>query len=98
MGRSRNVGIDLHVVGYIPPDEKWYKMKVAYNACEAAGVIVPDDIAGFFGGEDPNTMNGAMVDIARAVRRSGDDDDTIIDVDVAELPNNVRIVRFSVSY
>lgn len=48
------MGMSTHVVGFIPPDEKWQKMKAVWDACRAAGVEVPEDVCDFFEGGEPD--------------------------------------------
>ena len=48
------MSMSTHVMGFIPPDEKFKKMLEAYHACEAAGVAIPSDVEKFFNDEMPD--------------------------------------------
>lgn len=56
------MGMDarLTVVGIKPPGDKWAKYKQAWEACEAAGVDVPDDVMDFFGEVGPQAEGVAV--------------------------------------
>jgi len=54
--------MSTHVVGFRPPDEKWKKMKAVWDACEAAGAKIPDEVSDFFDGEEPDAR-GVEVDL-----------------------------------
>ena len=96
------MGMSTHVVGFVPPDDKWKKMKNAWDACLVAGVPPPSELNEFFGDEDPDDSG---VEIGKpeliklgAVREWSDDCRSGFEVIIDKLPENVKIVRFWNSY
>ena len=99
------MGMSTHVVAIRPPDDKWLKMKEAYESCRTAGVEPPKKVLDFFEGEEPDP---AGVEVGSAGLR----DDRMprwvsqlkvecmdgFEVDVTKLPKDVTIVRFYNSY
>lgn len=89
-----------------PPNEKWKKMKAAYDACKAAGASIPDDVDDFFNGEPPDDRGGVVVmhvskydkmlpDWVTKVDREMQDG---FEIDISKLPRDVTVVRFTNSY
>lgn len=91
------MGMSTHVVGIKPSDAKWKRMKEAYDACEAAGVVPPAAVLDFFGVEEPDEK-GVVVELEETdcVQEYHDDRGTSagFEVDVTKLPDDVKIVRF----
>lgn len=83
-----------YVRGVRPPDERWRQMKVVYDACVAAGVDIPDTVAAFFDGDRPDP-DGVVIDIPQ--REWRDQWRCGIEVDVADLPADVKTIRFIIS-
>jgi len=44
----------MGLVGFKPADEKWQKMKAAWDACVAGDIDIPNDVLEFFGHEEPD--------------------------------------------
>lgn len=55
--------MSTHVLGIAEPDEKWGKMKAAYDACLAADVPVPPEIEDYFDGEPEEGEDEAERDV-----------------------------------
>lgn len=91
------MGMSTHVVGFRPPDERYARMKAVYDACEAASVAAPDEVADFFVGEPPDYA-GIEVEIRDATTEWEGESDAGIDVDLRKLPADVHIVRFVTSW
>lgn len=100
------MSMGTHVVGFKPPDEKWRRMKAAWDACSLAGVEVPKEVDEFFGG-DPPDERGVEVRLQYlpksaespdglhpALRRWSDSFRDGYEVDVTKLPKDVTILRF----
>ncbi len=85
----------MHVCGFVPPDAIWKKMKVAYEACIAAGVSVPQQVEKFFGGVPPNDL-GLEITIPHYAYREGMNEG--YQVEIAKLPPEVKCIRFWMSY
>ena len=95
------MGMNTHVVGFKPADEKWKKMKTAWDACERAGVEIPDEVLSFFNHVKPDERGVEVeiekLDCVKAYRREGGGANGF-EVDVKKLPPDVTIVRFYNSY
>jgi len=95
------MGMSSHVVGFVPVDEQYEKMKKVYDTCVEAGVDVPSEVEKFFGYSPPEN-EGMSVDIDKFVKETSNFDGCDhISVDVEtmlrEFPN-VKIIRFSNCY
>jgi hypothetical protein len=86
-----------YVLGFRPPDEKWKRMKEAREACEAAGIDIPEDIDDFFGGEKPDEK-GVEVQLDNGHPCCKDWDDGYMrsgfEVEISKLPKDIKILRF----
>lgn len=84
-----------HVIGFMPPDDRWRRMKAVWDACAAANIDPPAEVDEFFGGEAPDDT-GREVEIPH--RRWQADMSEGVEVDVAALPDGVTVIRFYNSY
>lgn len=89
------MSVSMQVVGFIPADEHWKKMKSAWDACKAIGVEPPLPVSVFFDYQDPGDAPGKEVPIMgkgakkwRDVYRDG------YEIDITALPEGVRFLRF----
>lgn len=98
------MSMSMHVEGVRPGDEKWRQMKAVYDACEAAGVDIPDEVSKFFDYGSPDekgvvlelgTRYGARHECC-ALWDEGSREGFAIDV--SKLPEDVKIVRFFCSW
>jgi len=92
------MSMSTHVVGIIPPDEDWRKMKAVYDSCIAADVEVPDNVMDFFDGDEPDDA-GAVIYLstkqyATVCREWSDEGSEGYELDVADIPENVKTLRF----
>lgn len=87
------MSMSTHVVGFRPPDEKWRKMKAAYDACQLAGISIPDEVDEYFNGETPDEA-GVEVEIDSILEEWGDDSRQGYQIDITKLPKDVKILRF----
>ncbi len=86
--------MSTHVVGFIPPDEKWKEMKAAYDACAKAGVSIPEEVSAFFGHAEPDE-SGREVSLEEDCAKPWQDDYRQgFEVDISKLPPHVKTVRF----
>ena len=86
--------MSTHVVGFKPADDKWKKMKAVWDACNAANIDIPRDVAKFFDEQYPGDNPGMTVKIGLAVTKWSDGDSCGYEVDVTKLPKDVTVVRF----
>ena len=87
------MGMSMHVVGVVPPDGEWEKMKAAHDACLAAGVEIPEEILSFFEWQEPDPK-GLSVKIDQHVSGYNTESCQGFDVAIKDLPKNVKVVRF----
>ncbi|MCK5603605.1 hypothetical protein KAR91_17095 [Candidatus Pacearchaeota archaeon] len=92
------MGMSTRIEGYIKADEKWNALKKIWDDCEKAGVEVPQEVLGFFGHDHPRSKPGLEVGIASAVEEINDECCQIWEVDISELPKDVKFIRFTNSY
>ena len=92
------MSVSTCVRGFIPQDEKWSTMKAVWNACVAADIQIPDEVLKFFDHEDPNTLEGRLVDISSSVTERSFNSTKCYDVEVSRLPEDVKVVRFELSW
>lgn len=94
------MSMSTHVIGFIPPDKKWLKMKSVWDACEIAGVPVPDEVSEFFGALNSPDPAGVEVEIEGkdCCEEWSDDYRTGYQIDVTKLPKHVHILRFYNSF
>ena len=104
-GGMKKMSMSTHVVAFVPPDEKWKKMKAVYDACYIAIVTVPDEVQLFFEDEKPSS-NGIRIDHVKlnahhVISTYNADNENGFDIDVEQLLKvfpNVKIVRVYNSY
>jgi len=88
------MGMSTYVVGIKPPDEKWMKMKAAWEACRVAKIPVPKEIRDFFNDEEPDEA-GVVVTLSKPVVKEWKDDMREgFEVDVTKLDPDIKIIRF----
>jgi len=85
------MSMSTHVTGFAPPDERWARMKAVWDACEAADVPVPDEVASFFGDEAPDR---AGVVVKLPLREWHRDNEAGYELDMAAIPAHVKVIRF----
>ena len=93
------MSMSSHVVGFKPPDDKWKKMKKAYDACIEAGINVPENVEEFFNYEEPDDA-GVEVELEEhaCCKEYNADMRQGFEIDVSKLPKDVKIIRFYNSY
>jgi hypothetical protein len=96
------MGMSMHVVGFVPPDEEWQKLVAAWHACDAAGIEKPRELLKRLGRDmDPDKApdpQGREASAASAVAnwkvgiREG------YEVDLRKLPPEIKVLRFYCSW
>jgi hypothetical protein len=91
------MSMSTHVVGFKPPDETWKKMKAVWDACTEAGIEAPEEVRGFFPGEEP-TDSGVEVDqedliYAGAIEKWSANWREGFEIIVEKIPPDVKIIR-----
>lgn len=85
------MGMSTHVIGFIPPDDRWREMKGAWDACEKAGIPIPKSVQSFFNDEPPDS---AGVEVEIAVREWSNDYANGYELDLGDVPAAVKTIRF----
>lgn len=86
------MSMSTRVIGFVPPDEAWQKMKAVWDACDAAGIDPPAAVVSFFDGEAPDP---AGQELELPIREwSGGEAGAGYELDVAAIPAQVRTIRF----
>ncbi len=62
------MGMNSRVEGFVPPDAQFKKMKLAFDACQEAGIEIPSEMWEFFDHEPPNGA-GVSINIDRFVTK-----------------------------
>lgn len=83
----------MHIVGFMPPDEEWRKMKAVWDACEEAGVEVPMIVGDFFEWVDPDPR-GLEVDLGDFLKRYNGEGQCGRELYVEDIPAKVNMLRF----
>lgn len=89
------MGMSMHVIGLVEPSEKFKQMYAIYEACELADVSLPDEVDKFFMGEEPDGK-GMKVDLPKTEYE--DDMKNGFEIRIADIPDNVTVLRFYNSY
>lgn len=89
------MGMSTHVMGFRAPDEEFKKMRAAWDACEAAGVSIPDEVEDYFGGTSPDP-SGVEVDIE--AHEWSNEYAQGYEINVADIPKGLTSIRFYYSW
>jgi len=93
LGGNIEMGMSTHIQGFKSPDEKWRKMKNDYDACKKAGIDIPDEIKQYFGYHTPDD-NGVEIDIKKYINEWRVDMCEGFEIDLTQLPKDIKIIRF----
>jgi hypothetical protein len=100
------MSMSSHIIGFVPPDDEWKKKKAAFDSCKAAGIDPPRELWKFFGECTPDD-NGREIDLTpfqsravppKGVTEWGDNSKQGFEIVLAELPPQVKILRFYNAY
>jgi hypothetical protein len=97
------MSMSTHIVGVIPPDDKWKKMKEIYNNCMDVGIQIPTEVEKFFDYQEPDEV-GVILDLTTRgynppiCREWGGDCQQGFEIDVADIPAHVKTLRFYNAY
>jgi hypothetical protein len=83
--------MSTHIIGFVPPDDDWQRMKAIWDSCTAAGVDVPRAVEEFFNDCPPDD---AGVEVGLPVTQWGDDASSGYELEVSAIPLNVKRIRF----
>lgn len=83
----------LDIVGFVPPDDAWRKMKAVWDACKEADIDCPPEVYEFFAGSRPDS-NGQEQPIPFSKWQNEDEMSYGYDVTVSDIPKHVTVIRF----
>lgn len=92
------MSMSTNVIGIKLPDDKWIKMKAVWDACIIADVAAPDEVFEYFNHEEPDEK-GVVVDLhnyenKQCVKKYETENQSGYEVNIEELPPDVKIIRF----
>ena len=90
------MGMSMHVIG-IPEREYFDKMIEVKTKCEELGVSVPDEVKKFFGSyyvESTSCLEHEVLFQDVPHREWGDDHSSGFEIDVKDIPDNIKTIRF----
>ena len=89
------MSMSTHVLGFKPPDDKYNEMKAIWDACEVAGVEIPDEVSAFFDDEEPDPTGVVVVIPCKVWSTPGSNGFEVL---VDEIPKDVKVLRFFQSW
>lgn len=89
------MGMSTHIIGFVPPDEKFVKMETIWKACQSGGIEIPEEVFNFFEHTDPDPR-GFSVDIP--AQEWSNDHSSGYEIDVSKIPEKVKFIRFCNSW
>jgi hypothetical protein len=88
------MGMCSYVLGIKPKDEKYMTMKQIYDNCASLNIAIPKEVLDYFGDYDPDEF-GLIVDNIKSIEWSHPHQSCSgIEVNLDDLPPDVRIIRF----
>lgn len=93
------MSMSTHIIGFVPPDNRWKELKKVYDACIFAGIEVPDEVLEFFNYEPPDDL-GIEIDLEDDKYSSEyqtDGSEGYL-VELNKLPKEIKFIRFYNSY
>lgn len=85
------MSMSTHVIGFKAPDETWQKHKAVWDACDAAGVSVPEETEEFFNYEPPDNRG---VEVHLPLSEWSDNSRLGYEIEMAKLPEGLTHIRF----
>lgn len=90
------MSVSYFIQGIIPADEKFKKMKALYDQCVELNINVPMAVEFFFNGNEPSE-EGITIELPKdsIIQHSSDHGESYV-VDLRKIPENVKLISFSV--
>ena len=89
------MSVSIHVTGFKPPDERYKRLVNAWNALEEAGLPPTPELERFFDGAEPDP---AGIEVELTLREWHDRSAQGYELEVAEIPDGVKTIRFYQSW
>lgn len=87
----------LCLMGIVPPDSKWIKMKKIHDSCKEADIDPPQEVEEFFDGVEPDDK-GMVIDLEKYAKEWRADSMDGFEIEVSKLPENIKFIRVYNSY
>lgn len=87
--------MSTYVEAIRPADARFEKMLAVWNACADAGIAAPEEVSRFFDGRPPDPK-GVVVSLSGhpAVKKYEADCASGLEVEIGELPKDIKVIRF----
>lgn len=85
------MGMSTHIVGLVPPDEHWKKMKQVWDSCKSVGIEVPKPVQEFFNWEAPDERG---VEVEIPLIEWSEETMQGYELELDKIPANVKVIRF----
>ena len=87
------MSMSTNVVGIIPADDKYKKMKAIYDLCREQDIDVPTEVSVFFNEDEPDE-SGMVVDLEDVAHKWSDENSEGYEIDIDKIPKNIKTIRF----
>lgn len=91
------MGMCTYVIGFKPRDEKFNQMQAIFMHCRSLGISIPKEVDSYFEGYEPDE-NGVRVDNIKHKEWCDSNSSQGIEINLDDLPPDVKIIRFVNSY
>ncbi len=88
------MSLSTHVIGFVPPDERWKAMKAIWDACKKAKIDPPTEVEDFFEGRPDEEGQEVVIPHKQWVG----EDSNGIEINTAKIPAKVKIIRFYILF
>lgn len=87
------MSIIMHIEGFAPPDNRWREMKAVYDSCTQADIPVPIIVQEYFNFSPPDP-SGVVINLRTIAFEFNNEDEIGYEIDIDDLPKNVKKIRF----
>ena len=87
------MSMTTHAYGIVPPDKEYKRMKAVWDVCMEARIEIPEAVDAFFEGEEPEEK-GMKINITYTVNDCSESSSTGYEIDLSQLPEKVKFIRF----
>lgn len=89
------MGMSTHLIGLIPADAKYKKMRAIWENCYEYDIRIPPEVEKYFEGERPDG-NGIRVPLKEedGVTSYVSEGENGFEVELSKLPKDVKFLRF----
>jgi hypothetical protein len=86
------MSMSTHVIGFVPPDDTFKKMKNIWDTCTEMNISPPNEVGDFFN-DCPPDDRGVEIEIPYS---NWNDNDMCsgVEIELVAIPKDVKFVRF----